>query len=350
MSPSGRLPVLPSDVIPDDIQAVLAFVVAFAAAWYATPIVIRACKNFGIVDRPDGRLKNHAEPVPCLGGLAVGIGVLVSLGVSYHFEHQVLATLLGATIVMVLGLLDDLGSLRPWAKLAGQLLAALVLVKAGVHIQLEFLPSWVAVPLTVLWILAVTNAVNLLDILDGLASGVAAVAALGFAAIAWDGGAPSSVFVAVALAGSLIGFRRFNAHPARIYLGDTGSLLVGFLLAAIAILNDYTARTPVGALAPVVVLGVPLIDMLFVMIVRRRKGIPVMQGSPDHLALRMRRAGLSVATTARVGWLASGGLAVAGVVMSRLPSGSAWLLFGVTAGLGIAAATVFGRIGSTSRA
>ncbi|MCE5246983.1 undecaprenyl/decaprenyl-phosphate alpha-N-acetylglucosaminyl 1-phosphate transferase, partial [bacterium] len=162
----------------DVVLAAAALLLAWGTARLFTPRFREAALRFGIVDRPDGRLKTQREPVAYLGGLAVALGVLVALSVTFSFDQNLLAMLLGGSIVLVLGLVDDLGSLSPRTKLAGQLLAALVLVKGGVRIQLVYLPDWVEYPLTLLWIMGVTNAFNLIDVMDGLSAGVGAVAAL----------------------------------------------------------------------------------------------------------------------------------------------------------------------------
>ncbi len=315
---------LPTDLLRDDLQLLLAFAVAFATALFATPRLRAAALRLGIVDTPDGKLKTQREPVAYLGGLAVALGVLFALGLTYQFDHAGLAILLGASIVLVLGLIDDLVRLDPVSKLAGQELAAAVLVKAGVTIQMTYLPDRVAVPLSVLWIVAATNAFNLIDIMDGLSSGVGAVAAAFFAVIAFADGRLTTAFLGAALAGALIGFRRYNVHPAKIYLGDTGSLFSGFLLGAMAIANSYTRIDPLGVLAPLLILGVPLFDMLFVMWIRWRRGMPVMLGSPDHVALRLRRWRLSVRATVRANVAASLVLGAAGLALTMVPP--AWAL------------------------
>ncbi len=329
---------LPSDLLRDDLQLLLAFVVACATALFVTPRLRAAALRLGIVDAPDGQLKTHREPVAYLGGLAVALGVLASMGLTYQFDHAGLAILLGSSIVLVLGLIDDLVRLDPLSKLAGQILAAAVLVKAGVFIQLTYLPAWVAIPLTVLWIVAATNAFNLIDIMDGLSSGVGAVAAAFFAVLAFADGRLTTAFLGAALAGALIGFRRYNVHPAKIYLGDTGSLFSGFLLGALAVANSYTRIDPLGVLAPLLILGVPLFDMLFVIWIRWRRGMPVMLGSPDHVALRLRRWKLSVPATVRANVAASVVLGSAGVALTMVPPSWALGILGalLVAALGLA--------------
>src|SRR5215470_12607062 len=158
-----------------------AFVLSFILGLYWTPLIRIAALQLGIVDRPDGLLKNHEEAVPYLGGVAVFMSFLLTVGVFTDFGQETLGLLLSGSIALMVGLVDDFGAMNPVQKLLGQTLAALVLIKSGIYIKLAFLPIWVAIPLTVFWILAVTNAMNIIDILDGLAAGVSAIAALSIA-------------------------------------------------------------------------------------------------------------------------------------------------------------------------
>jgi len=256
------------------------FGLAAGLAVWLTPRMREAAIRFGIVDRPDGRLKNQREPVPYLGGLAICLAFLLSLALTFEFSEEVLGVLLAGSIVVVLGLVDDLGQLEPWTKLAGQMVAVLVLLKSGLYIQLTFVPVWIAMPLSALWLLAVTNAFNLIDIMDGLSAGTAAVAALILLVVADLNGGVQSATMLAALAGACIGFLRYNFAPAQIYMGDSGSLFLGLLLGALAMGNAYTRQNPLAALAPALILGVPLFDMLFVMYIRRRRGLRSCSAAP----------------------------------------------------------------------
>src|SRR5437870_9850761 len=158
-----------------------AFILSFFFAFCLTPLMRKAALQLDIVDRPDGKLKAHTDTVPYLGGIAVYTAFLFTVGILSDFGQETLGLLLSGSIALMVGLIDDFGVLTPYQKLLGQTLAALVLVKSGIYIKLVVLPPWVAIPLTVLWILAVTNALNIIDILDGLASGVAAIAAIAIA-------------------------------------------------------------------------------------------------------------------------------------------------------------------------
>lgn len=295
---------------------VFTFALAAALSAWLTPKVREAAVRFGIVDRPDGNLKRQEEPVAYLGGLSIFLSFLLSLAFTVPFRQEVLGLLLAGSIVVLVGLVDDLGSLRPWTKMAGQTVAVLVLLKSGIYIQLVYLPASLALVLSVVWLLAVTNAFNLIDIMDGLSAGTAMVAAIAILVVAdWNGRSTSCLMLA-ALAGSCLGFLRYNFQPARIYMGDTGSLFLGLMLGALAMNNSYTKANDLAALAPGLILGVPLFDMLFVMYVRRRRGLPLMLGSPDHVALRLRKWKLTTRQTVLVSYGVTALLGAAAVAMS----------------------------------
>ena len=153
-----------------------AFLLSFVFALYWTPLMRKAALQLGIMDQPDGKLKKHDGAVPYFGGIAVYSAFLLTVGLLTDFGHETLGLLLSGSIALMVGLIDDFGVLNPAQKLVGQTLAALVLVKSGTYIKLTFLPVWLAIPLTILWILAVMNALNIIDIMDGLASGVSVIA------------------------------------------------------------------------------------------------------------------------------------------------------------------------------
>ncbi len=312
------------------LRAAFAFVLALALSLYTTPLMRRAAIQFGIVDRPNGSLKVQAEPVPYLGGLAVFLAYLIALALTFEFGYQVLGILLAGTLMLLLGLIDDLGVLSPWEKLAGQFVAVAALLKAGLYVKLIFLPPLVALALSVLWLLTMTNALNIIDIMDGLAPGVATIAALFLAAVAIHNGEPMVATMAAALAGSLCGFLRFNFQPARIYLGDSGSLYLGLTLGALAMNGHYTTRNPLGMLVPAIILGVPLLDLAFVFVVRLQKGLSPFRGSPDHLALRLRRAGMSVRQTVGVAYTTGVVFGLVGFAVMESTSAAAAMLVVMT--------------------
>ncbi len=285
---------------------------------YWTPVMRKAALQLGIVDRPDGQLKEQESAIPYLGGLAIFISFLLTVGVLTEFEQEILGLLLAGTIVLMVGLIDDFGVITVSQKLLGQTLAALVLVKSGIFIKLEFVPLWAALPLTVLWILAVTNAFNIIDVLDGQAAGVAAISSIVIGVANLMAGRDSFALLCFVLAGATLGFLRHNFYPARIYLGDAGALFLGFMLASLSMNAGYTRVNLLAAISPVLILGVPIFDTTLVMFVRWRKGLPITRGSPDHFALRLRKLNLSVRQTAIVTYGATAALGAIALLMSRL--------------------------------
>ena len=288
---------------------ILTFVFSFILSLYLTPVMRRAALQFGIVDQPDGKLKKHKRPMPYLGGIAIYLSFLLALAFSFKLDQEVLGLLLAGTIVLLLGFIDDLGFLKTWGKFVGQLIAVLVLVKSGIFIKLVFLPMYVSIPLTFLWLVGMMNAFNIIDVMDGLTAGVAFFASLAFFCVALLNGKMMIAIVAITLAGSLLGFLRYNFSPARIYMGDAGSMFLGLMIGAMAMIGSYTEKNFLGFLAPLVILGIPIFDTLQVMVARWYKGIPFYQGSPDHYALRLQATGLSVRG---VTWLSYGTAAILG--------------------------------------
>jgi len=320
------------------------FSVALVIASVLTPRVREAAIRFGIVDRPDGNLKRHREPVAYLGGLSIYLSFLLALSLTFSFSEQVLGLLLAGSLIVLLGLIDDLGQLTPWTKLAGQTVAVLVLLKSGIYIQLTWLPWAASLALSVVWMLGVINAFNLIDIMDGLSAGTATVAAMTLLVVAELNANALAAVLLAALAGSCLGFLRYNFEPAKIYMGDSGSQFLGLLLGALAMELAYTERNPLAAVAPGLILGVPLFDMLFVMYIRQRRGLPLMLGSPDHVALRLRRWRLSTRQTVVVSYAATAVLGVAAVAMTLLPSRGAQFVLAAVLVLGLAAAAWLKRI------
>ncbi|UCC66022.1 MAG: undecaprenyl/decaprenyl-phosphate alpha-N-acetylglucosaminyl 1-phosphate transferase [Deltaproteobacteria bacterium] len=288
---------------------VFTFALSFILSLYLTPVMRGAALQFGIVDNPDGKLKRHKEPIPYLGGIAIYLSFLLALAFSFKFDQEVLGLLLAGTIILLLGLIDDLGFLKPWVKIAGQMVAVLVLVRSGIFIKLVFLPTYVSIPLTFLWLVGMANAFNIIDVMDGLSAGVAFFASLAFFLVALINGRIMIAIVAITLAGSLLGFLRYNFTPAKIYMGDAGSMFLGLMIGALAMIGSYTEKNVLGFLAPVVILSIPIFDTLLVMFIRWRKKIPIFLGSPDHYALRLRTVGLSAKGVA---WLSYGAAVVFG--------------------------------------
>ncbi len=259
------------------------------------PVASAIAFKTGIVDKPTTKLKKHKKPVPYLGGLAIYcafvIPVIAAKLIMFGTVKGVMGIVLGATIIMIMGLVDDIKNLSPYVKLAVQFLVALLIIK--VNMNIKFMDNNILnMILTVLWVIGITNAMNIIDIMDGLAGGVAAVAALAFFGVAFMAGRVNDMIPAIALFGSLIAFLFYNRTPARIYMGDAGSLFLGFMMAALALNESYSVNNHIAVLSPLLILGVPIFDTFLVMFIRIRKGIIPLYGSDDHLAQRLVMIGL----------------------------------------------------------
>jgi len=277
------------------INLLLIFASALLLVIGATPIVRRVANRLEIVDQPDSR-KLHLRPVPLLGGMAIYAGFIVALLLfgEKWVVSQAIGILVGATIVSFLGIWDDRWRVRPLLKLLGQTVAASILIISGV--QVSFLPHpALNVAVTLLWILGITNALNLLDNMDGLSGGVGAVAAAFFLLLAAINGQYLVGSLAAALMGACIGFLYYNFNPASIFMGDAGSMFLGFILAVVGIKLRFPGRPSIVTwMIPVVVLGLPIFDTTLVVISRLRRGLnPLTHPGKDHVSHRLVLAGLS---------------------------------------------------------
>lgn len=304
----------------------LTFLLACGLALYGVPVARRAALTYGLVDKPDRRLKHQQQPTPYLGGLAIYLAFLVSLAFTFEFRQEVLGIVLAGTLVVMLGLIDDFGVLSPIVKLAGQLLAVFVLIKSGIRIDIATLPEWCSIVLTIIWMIGIINAFNLLDILDGLSAGVGVLCASLLFVVALLNGDSVIAFMLAALIGSLLGFLRYNWYPAQIYMGDAGSLFIGFMLGTLAMIGQYTLHHPVSLLTPVMILGVPIFDTIFVMYIRFLRGLPIFLGSPDHLAIRLRNWGLTVPQVVGVSYVVTGVVGGIGLALIFVPQNVALTL------------------------
>jgi UDP-GlcNAc:undecaprenyl-phosphate GlcNAc-1-phosphate transferase len=323
---------------------------AFALA--LTPLARSVFRRSRLVDHPNSGRKKHAVPIPRVGGIVIVISLILSgcvaaasgLGalVLGDPSTQLLIRLLPAVgIIFVTGLLDDLFHLRPWQKLLGELIAASVAYSAGLHVEGlagYAAASWLSPPLTVLWLVLCTNAFNLIDGMDGLATGAGLFATLTIVLAAVLQSNTSLALAAVPLVGALLGFLRYNFNPATVFLGDSGSLLIGFLLGCFGVVWSLKTATIFGIVAPVMAMCVPLLDVVLSVARRFLRGHPVFEADRRHLHHRLLERGL---TPRRVVLLLYGACAV-GATLSLLQTvfhnqygGLAILLFCIGAWFGI---------------
>ena len=274
------------------LRYLLAFVVPLVVVLVLTPVAGRLARRLGILDHPSEQ-KFHRDPTPYLGGVALAAGLVAVGFLTTGASAQAFVILLGGLVLGVWGLLDDWVTVRPSVKLLVQASAGVALWFSDVRAGL-FGNEVLDLALTVLWVVAVTNALNLLDNMDGLTAGVSAVAALTFAWIAAAQGEYLVASFALAVAGASVGFLFHNRPPATIFLGDAGALMLGFLLAALGLKLDLVGENGlVRSAVPVLILGVPLFDMTLVIVDRLRGRRPVFRGGTDHSSHRLAALGLS---------------------------------------------------------
>ena len=304
----------PTDIGP----LLLIFVSALAIAALVTPLARRVAHKYVVVDAPSAR-KIHDVPVPLLGGAAIYMGVILGLLFlgQLAYVEQAAGILVGATLMSMFGVWDDKWGMRPLVKLVGQIVAASLLYFSGVHVA--FLPSeYLNFAATVLWVVTITNALNLMDNMDGLAGGIAAVASVFFFLIATLTGQTLIAPLSAVLVGACIGFLYYNFRPGAIFMGDTGSLFLGFMLAAVGIKVDFPQNVDIVTwMVPVLVLGVPLFDTMLVTLSRIRRRIPISRGGKDHLSHRLVHLGLTRREAVLVLYLIQGALGVAALVVMQ---------------------------------
>jgi len=307
--------------------------IAFGIVVLLTPAVGGMARLLGAVDRPDARRLNR-RPIPRLGGLAIFLGIVVPSLAFLDLSGETRGVLLGAAVATVVGAVDDFRGLSPPTKLVGQFAAAAIAPAFGVwidHFTFPFLgvvdlPAWMGVPLSMLWIVAVMNMVNFLDGLDGLAAGVCAIAGVTYCVLALSLGKPDPAILSAIVAGACLGFLRHNFFPARIFMGDSGAMCLGFILAAVSIQGLFKTASTVVLLLPLLVLAVPILDTSFVVARRLKHNRPIYTADRSHLHHRFLNIGYSQRRAAVTMWLWCASLAGAALATRFVPfrEGGEW--------------------------
>ena len=305
-------------------------VLAATITFISTPLVKKLAYKVNAIDIPKDDRRVHNTPIPRLGGLAIFIGFIISFTI-YCFinyiipDKSVIGVILGGAVIICIGAIDDIKPLPAKYKLLGQIVAACILIISGIRIEymtnffrvgtIPFLSGEqihfgiIAIPITIFWVVGITNAVNLIDGLDGLACGISAIAAMILAYVAFiKPELPDSqltLIFALAIAGSCLGFLPYNFNPAKIFMGDTGSLFLGFMLSAISINGFIKGPTIVAVMVPLFALGLPIFDTAFAILRRKLQGKPVMEADKGHLHHRLLSLGLGQKRTVLVLYMIS---------------------------------------------
>lgn len=282
---------------------IIAFVAALAVSFITTPFIKKLALKIGAIDVPKDERRVHDKPIPRLGGLAIYIAFVAVILALVPYSPKMIGILAGGTVIVILGVVDDIRPLPSKLKLLVQVVAAVMLVASGVRVEWVTNPfdnvdgmaylSYFSYPITIFWVVGVTNTLNLIDGLDGLAAGIASIASLSLLAVSVMNGHPVVVIYTAALAGAAIGFLPYNFNPAKIFMGDTGSTFLGFVLAAISIEGAIKGAATLAIAIPVLALGLPIFDTTFAIIRRAVNGKPIMEADRGHLHHRLLALGLS---------------------------------------------------------
>lgn len=319
------------------LECIISFILAFIIAFSATPIVKKLAFKIGAVDVPKDARRMHKKPIARLGGLAIVLGFLISIMfnvIRYLIgstellspNWQLLGLAVGILIIVITGIIDDIKELGAKTKLVFQLLAAFAVVFSGTRIEfvtnpfseigISFFSPWISITLTILWIVGITNAFNLIDGLDGLAAGISSISSISLFLVSVISGRGDAALLTAALAGATLGFLPYNFNPAKIFMGDTGAMFLGFVLGVISIQGTLKSYTAISIAIPLLVLGLPLFDTVFAIIRRALNGKHIMEADRGHLHHRLIDAGLSHKQSVVVMYTVSAALGLFAIVLA----------------------------------
>lgn len=326
---------------------IMAFFIPFILSYLLTPIAKRLAYRCGAIDVPKDDRRVHCKPIPRLGGVAIYLATLITLIILAPKDTTTLVILLGGSIIAITGIIDDIKPISAKVKLVFQIIAAVVVVVGGVKIDYVTIPvigkmidlRLFAIPLTIFWIVGITNTLNLIDGLDGLSAGVSGISSLSFFFIAINMAARLDdpklmalpILMALVVAGAAFGFLPHNFNPARIFMGDTGSLFLGFMLSVIAV--EGAMKSIAAILIPLLVLGLPIFDTTFAILRRFVNKKPIMEADRGHLHHRLLDKGLSQKQTVLVLYTISMLLGTSGILFSHLSIGVGLIVLAVVSAL-----------------
>ncbi|NPV44177.1 MAG: undecaprenyl/decaprenyl-phosphate alpha-N-acetylglucosaminyl 1-phosphate transferase [Firmicutes bacterium] len=304
---------------------IYAFIFALVISYILTPFVKRLAWKAGAVDIPKDERRVHTKPIPRIGGLAIYIAFIVTVLITLPVTDNIKGVIIGGTLITILGVLDDIYNLPAKIKLLGQIAAAGILVYFGIKVEWVTNPlgdmvylGKLSIPITIFWIVGVTNTLNFIDGLDGLAAGIASIASFTLMLVALNEGLGPVVILTAALAGGAVGFLPFNFNPAKIFMGDTGAMFLGYVLAAISVMGAIKSATAIALAVPILALGLPIFDTAFAILRRAVNGHPVMKADKDHLHHRLLAIGLTQRQTVLIMYSISAALGMSAIALSEM--------------------------------
>lgn len=279
------------------------FLLAVFISFFSTPLVRKLAFKVGAVDIPKDDRRVHKEPMPLIGGVAIFASVIIVTLIFLPLEKEIISIIMGGTIIVMGGIIDDLKELRPRTKFMFQIVAGLILIFGDVKVDFVTNPftknisllylNWLSIPITLFWIVGITNTLNIIDGLDGLSAGVAMISSITLMIVAGKFGYASVIILSAAVAGACLGFLPFNFNPAKIFMGDTGALFLGFMLAAITIEGVMKSVATIAIVAPILILSVPIFDTTFAIFRRLLNGQSISAADKGHLHHRLLNRGYS---------------------------------------------------------
>ncbi len=337
-------------------QAVLPFIIAIIISLILTPLIRKFAFKIGAIDIPKDERRVHKEPMPLMGGLAIYFAVVITSLIFIPVDKTLISVLVGGSIILISGMIDDIKGMSPKLKLLFQIGAGLVLIAGDVKVEFFTNPftinndliylNWLSIPITLFWVVGITNTLNLIDGLDGLAAGVAMISALSLTFVAEKFGYTTVILISVIVAGSTLGFLPFNFNPAKIFMGDTGSLFLGFMLAAVSIEGVMKSVATIAFIVPIIILGVPIFDTTFAIFRRLLSGRSIMSADKGHLHHRLLARGFSQKKTVLILYAISAAFGIFAVLVAKANSKQAVYLSVIMFVLTVIFAMKFGLFGT----
>jgi len=316
-------------------KLIFLLVAAGGIAYISMPYVIQLAMRLGAVDQPEQR-KVHKHVMPRLGGLGIFSAFIIILLFGVQVSDPILGIMIGGTVIFIVGMLDDIYQLPPWVKLIGQSIAAAIAIYFGVVVNFVTNPfdgpihlGYLSIPVTFLWIVGISNAINLIDGLDGLAAGVSGIAAVTIGFVAYTQGQQTVFVAAFILVAAIIGFLPYNFHPARTFMGDGGSNFLGFILGCLAVMGLTKSTAVISLFVPIVILGIPIFDTFFAIIRRINNKAPIFMPDKSHLHHRLMAIGYGHRKTVLIIYSISGFFGLVAILLNFVNRPGATLVLAV---------------------
>ncbi|HHU68899.1 MAG TPA: undecaprenyl/decaprenyl-phosphate alpha-N-acetylglucosaminyl 1-phosphate transferase [Thermoanaerobacterales bacterium] len=304
---------------------IYSLIIGFAISYIMTPLVKEFAWKIGAVDIPNDERRVHTKPIPRIGGLAIYAAFVITLLITVPLNLNTIGILIGSTVIVILGIFDDLYDLSPKIKLIGQIVAAAILVCFGIKVEWVTNPfggmfylGKLSIPITIFWVVGITNTLNFIDGLDGLAAGISSIASFTLMVMALCEGLSSVVVLTAALAGGALGFLPHNFNPAKIFMGDTGAMFLGYTLAAISVVGAVKSATVIALVVPILALGLPIMDTAFAILRRFVNGYPIMQADKDHIHHRLLAIGFTQKQTVLIMYSISAVFGMSAIALAEM--------------------------------